>query len=192
MTRKIVLERQNQRGSVSIVSLLFLERQGRVVIFLKRFGKTDLEHVFQYYFTKSLKNKKRKRQRSCKWKNDEEERGGWGEEEKRDDEVQEACKQERVIKTHGRRQRWSQKCATTSKNGNLEITLLNTLAVPSQTGYYYFSWALGMVSSCGAVFLNYFRKTDIAKNVVLRGELVSFPYGAKAVYRSSVVFLNCL
>ena len=44
----------------------------------------------------------------------------------------------------------------------------------------------------GAIFLNYFRKTDIAKNVVLRGELVSFPYGAKAVHRSSAVFLNSL
>ena len=42
----------------------------------------------------------------------------------------------------------------------------------------------------GAVFLIYFRKTYIAKNMVLRGELVSFPYGAKAVHRSSVVFLN--
>ena len=51
--------------------------------------------------------------------------------------------------------------------------------------------ALGMVQLLGVVLLNYFRKTDIAKNVVLRGELVSFPYGAKAVYRSSVVFLNC-
>ena len=50
--------------------------------------------------------------------------------------------------------------------------------------------ALGMVQLLGAVLLNYFRKTDIAKNVVLRGELVSFPYGAKAVHRSSVVFLN--
>ena len=39
------------------------------------------------------------------------------------------------------------------------------------------------------VFLNYFRKTDIAKNVVLRGELASFPYGASAVLRSSVVSL---
>ena len=58
MTRKIVLEKQNQRGSVSIVSLLFLERQGRVVIFLKRFGKTDLEHVFQYFLLKASKMKK--------------------------------------------------------------------------------------------------------------------------------------
>ena len=58
--------------------------------------------------------------------------------------------------------------------------------------YYYFSWALGMVSSWGAVFLAYFRKTDIAKNVVLRWELVSFPYEAKAVHRYSVVFLNSL
>ena len=40
-----------------------------------------------------------------------------------------------------------------------------------------------------AVFLNYFRKTDIAKNVVLRGELARFPYGASAVLRSSVVSL---
>ena len=47
-----------------------------------------------------------------------------------------------------------------------------------------------MVQLLGVVLLNYFRKTDIAKNVVLRGELVSFPYGAKAVYRSSVVFLK--
>ena len=47
-----------------------------------------------------------------------------------------------------------------------------------------------MVQLLGVVLLNYFRKTDIAKNVVLRGELVSFPYGAKAVHRSSVVFLN--
>ena len=43
----------------------------------------------------------------------------------------------------------------------------------------------------GSVFLNNFRKTDIAKNVVLRGELASFPYGASAVHRSSVVSLNC-
>ena len=50
--------------------------------------------------------------------------------------------------------------------------------------------ALGMVQLLGVVLLNYFRKTDIAKNVVLRGGLVSFPYGAKAVHRSSVVFLN--
>ena len=41
-----------------------------------------------------------------------------------------------------------------------------------------------------AVFLNYFRKTDIAKNVVLRWELASFPYGASAVHRSSVVSLD--
>ena len=47
-----------------------------------------------------------------------------------------------------------------------------------------------MVNSWGAVFLAYFRKTDIAKNVVLQRELVSFPYGAKAVHRSSVVMLN--
>ena len=44
----------------------------------------------------------------------------------------------------------------------------------------------------GAIFLKYFRKIDIAKNVVLRWELVSFPYGAKAVHRSSVVSLKCL
>ena len=43
-----------------------------------------------------------------------------------------------------------------------------------------------------AVFLNYFRKTDIAKNVVLRGELARFPYGASAVLRSSVVSLDFL
>ena len=44
--------------------------------------------------------------------------------------------------------------------------------------------ALGMVQLLGVVLLNYFRKTDIAKNVVLRWELVSFPYGASAVHRS--------
>ena len=43
-----------------------------------------------------------------------------------------------------------------------------------------------------AVLLNYFRKTDIAKNVVLRWELASFPYGASAVLRSSVVALGSL
>ena len=47
-----------------------------------------------------------------------------------------------------------------------------------------------MVGSWGVVFLNYFRKTDIAKNVVLRWELASFPYGASAVHRSSVVSLD--
>ena len=41
-----------------------------------------------------------------------------------------------------------------------------------------------------AVFLNYFRKTDIAKNVVLRGELARFPYGASGVLRYSVVSLD--
>ena len=39
-------------------------------------------------------------------------------------------------------------------------------------------------------FLNYFRKTDIAKNVVLCLEFASFPYGASAVHRSSVVSLD--
>ena len=50
--------------------------------------------------------------------------------------------------------------------------------------------AMGMVQLLGVVFLNCFRKTDIAKNVVLQWELVGFPYGAKASYRSSAVFLK--
>ena len=49
---------------------------------------------------------------------------------------------------------------------------------------------LGMVQLLGVVFLNDCRETDIAKNVVLRLEFVSFPYGAKAAHRSSVVFLS--
>ena len=58
------------------------------------------------------------------------------------------------------------------------------------TGLLLFLLGSGHVQLLGAVFLNYFRKIDIAKNGVLRRELVSFPYGAKAVQRSSVVFLN--
>ena len=109
---------------------------------------------------------------------------------RREDEDQEECKQERVMKktwkeTRMKTKRWNdvEECHPRDHSSQRACR-------PQPNRLLLLFWALGMVSSCGAVFLKYFRKTDIAKNVVLRGELVSFPYGAKAVYRSSAVFLK--
>ena len=70
--------------------------------------------------------------------NEEEEGGGWGgEEEEEKMKFRKHVSKRGWWKRHGRIQGWKQRGGTTWKNAILEITLLNALAVPSQTGYYY-------------------------------------------------------